>query len=182
MNVKEGDYILAVERPAGRQDGTNLYDALIDTAGKQVMLKVNSKPTEAGAREVTVVPTADEAALYYYAWVQDNIEKVSKKTGGKVGYLHIPDMGRPGLNEFVKHYYPQLRKKALIIDVRGNGGGNVSPMIIERLRRELAMVDIARNGVPQPNPSDMLIGPMVPPDERILRLRRRPLPVPLPVT
>ena len=82
-----------------------------------------------------VVPLADESKLYYYNWVQNNIRKVNKATNGEVGYIHIPDMGVDGLNEFVKHYYPQLNKKALIIDDRGNGGGNVSPMITERLMR-----------------------------------------------
>ena len=86
-----------------------------------------------------MVPVADEQPLYYYTWVQDNIAKVDQATGGQVGYIHIPDMGAAGLNEFAKYYYPQLEKKALIIDDRGNGGGNVSPMIIERLRREITM-------------------------------------------
>src|SRR5205085_2604247 len=80
----------------------------------QVLLTVNSKPRPDGARDVTVVPTADEGPLYYLDWVQKNINYVSKKTGGEVGYLHIPDMGRPGLNEFTKLYFPQIRKKALI--------------------------------------------------------------------
>jgi tricorn protease len=70
-------------------------------------------------------------------------------------------MGRDGLIAFVKQYYPQLRKKALIIDVRSNGGGNVSPMLIERLRRDIAMVDIARNTVPSPDPDAILWGPKV---------------------
>jgi tricorn protease len=70
-------------------------------------------------------------------------------------------MGVDGLDEFVKHFYPQLGKRALIIDDRDNGGGNVSPMIIERLRRELAMIDIMRNGQPVPNPESMLVGPKV---------------------
>jgi len=70
-------------------------------------------------------------------------------------------MQQPGLNEFVKHFYPQLEKKALIIDMRGNGGGNVSPQLIERLRREIAMIAIARNSVPQTSPGGMLLGPMV---------------------
>ncbi len=139
----------------------NLYDALIGTADKQVILRVNSKPSDAGARDVTVVPTADEAPLYYLAWVQKNIDEVSKKTGGDVGYIHIPDMGRPGLNEFTKLYFPQIRKKALIVDVRGNGGGFVSALVIERLRRALVMVEIARNGMPQPDPPQTFLGPMV---------------------
>jgi len=114
----------------------NPFKALLNTVGKQVSLKINSKPEEKGSREVVVIPIRDEGPLAYYTWVQENIEKVNKATKGKVGYIHVPDMGVHGLNEFVKLFYPQLRKKALIIDVRGNGGGNVSPMLIERLRRE----------------------------------------------
>jgi len=57
-----------------------------------------------------------------------------EEDGGEVGYLHIPDMGRPVLDEFTKLYFPQIRKHALIVDVRGNGGGFVSPLVIERLR------------------------------------------------
>jgi tricorn protease len=160
INVKPGDYILAIN---GTPVSTlpNLYDALIGTADKQVILRVNSKPSDAGARDVTVVPTADEAPLYYLAWVQKNIDEVSKKTGGEVGYIHIPDMGRPGLNEFTKLYFPQIRKKALIVDVRGNGGGFVSALVIERLRRALVMVEIGRNGMPQPDPPQAFLGPMV---------------------
>ena len=75
--------------------------------------------------------------------------------------MHIPDMGRPGLNEFTKLYFPQIRKKALIVDVRGNGGGFVSPLVIERLRRALVMIEIARNGMPQTNPPQTFVGPMV---------------------
>jgi len=160
INVKPGDYILAIN---GTPVSTlpNLYDALIGTADKQVIRRVNSIPSDAGARDVTVVPTADEAPLYYLAWVQKNIDEVSKKTGGEVGYIHIPDMGRPGLNEFTKLYFPQIRKKALIVDVRGNGGGFVSPLVIERLRRALVMVEIGRNGMPQPDPTQTFLGPMV---------------------
>jgi len=115
----------------------------------------------AGARTVTVVPIADEHPLYYYNWVQHNIDYVSRKTKGEVGYLHIPDMGPGGLNEFVKHYYPQLGKKALIIDDRGNGGGNVSPQIAERLSRQLAFLSIFRNGLPTANPGGQMVGPKV---------------------
>ena len=160
VDVSEGDYILGVDgKPTVELN--NIYEALVNTVGRQVTLQVNGTPTEKGSREVVVVPIADESNLYYLDWVQTNIRKVSEATGGKVGYLHIPDMGVHGLNEFVKYFYPQLRKKALIVDVRGNGGGNVSPMIIERLRREIAMIDIARNTAPGPDPGDMLWGPKV---------------------
>ena len=160
VNVAEGDYILAVNgQPTNEM--TNIYESLINTVEKQVTLKVNHQPVPEGSREVVVKPTADELGLYYYNWVQGNIEKVTQATDGKVGYIHVPDMGTEGLNEFVKHFYPQLRKKALIIDVRGNGGGNVSPMLIERLSREIAMIGIARNTSPGVNPDGMLYGPKV---------------------
>ena len=160
LNLKAGDYILAVN---GTPVSTlpNIYDALIGTAGKQVILRVNSKTTDDGARDVTVVPTADESPLYYLDWVQHNIDYVSKKTNDQVGYVHIPDMGQPGLNEFTKRYFPQIKKKGLIVDVRGNGGGFVSPLVIERLRRALVMIEMSRNGTAQPNPPQTFLGPMV---------------------
>jgi len=160
VNVKEGDYLLAINgNPINKM--IDLYEALLNTVGKQVTLKVNTKPQEKGSREVVVVPIENELPLYYYNWVQTNIEKVTKATKGKVGYIHIPDMGPSGLNEFVKHFYPQLRKKALIVDIRSNGGGSVSPMIIERLRREMAMVGVARNTISSPDPEAVMLGPMV---------------------
>jgi tricorn protease len=160
VNVHAGEYIVAINgRPTNER--ANIYEALVGMADKQVRLKVNSAPTEKGSREVVVTPIADEHALYYHQMVQTNIKKVSDATQGKVGYVHIPDMQAKGLNEFAKHYYPQLRKKALIIDVRGNGGGNVSPMIIERLRREIAMIDISRDTLPRPDPLEIMNGPKV---------------------
>ncbi|MBM3405499.1 MAG: protease, partial [Bacteroidetes bacterium] len=144
VDVKEGDYIIAINRKPVK-GVIDLYELLIGTAGNQVELTVNTQPQEAGARKVIVVPVDDESGLYYYNWVQNNMKKVSEASNGQIGYIHIPDMGPEGLNEFVKHFYPQLRKKALIIDDRGNGGGNVSSMIIERLRRELVFMEVARN-------------------------------------
>ncbi|MFQ5583483.1 MAG: S41 family peptidase, partial [Calditrichia bacterium] len=160
VDANVGDYILAINgKPTNNM--VNIYESLINTVGKQVTLKLNSQPQEQGSREVTVIPIGNEQDLYYYNWVETNIKKVNDATDGRVGYIHIPDMGRHGLNEFVKHFYPQLRKKALIIDVRGNGGGNVSPMIIERLRREVMMIDMSRNTVPRPDPYAVMAGPLV---------------------
>lgn len=160
VDAKEGDYIIAIDgKPTNAMQ--DIYEALVGKAGKQVTLKLNAAPREAGARETVVIPTADERPLYYLNWVEGNIEKVSKATDGKVGYLHIPNMGVDGLNEFVKYFYPQVRKDGMIIDVRGNGGGNVSPQIIERLRRELALISVARNTAPVPDPSTTILGPKV---------------------
>jgi len=160
VNADEGDYILAINGESTKEID-NIYALFINKAGKQITLKLNTEPKEKNSRDVIVIPTASEEQLYYYGWVQSNIETVSKATDGKVGYLHVPDMGRHGLNEFVKYFYPQIRKKALIIDVRGNGGGNVSPMLIERLRREITMVEFSRDTAPRPEPSAMIYGPMV---------------------
>jgi tricorn protease len=160
VNANEGDYILSVNgKPTNEM--IDIYESLVNTVGKQVKLKLNSQSKADGSREITVLPIADEASLYYYTWVQNNIEKVDKATNGKVGYIHVPDMSVKGLNEFVKYFYPQVRKKALIIDDRGNGGGNVSPMIIERLRREIDMFTFGRNANPTPDPSAMVWGPKV---------------------
>ena len=161
VEVEAGSYIIASD---GIETKTvnNLHELLIDKARKTVELTVNSKASASGARKVLVTPLADEASLQYYNWVQANMEKVNKATNGQVGYIHIPDMGRNGLNEFVKHYYPQLTKKALIIDDRGNGGGNVSPMIIERLERTITYATMHTNQTEGTvNPVGTMVGPLV---------------------
>ncbi len=144
VDVKEGDFILSIN---GRlvNETDNIFEYLIGTAGSIVEMEVNNLPDLKGARKVLVEPLADESQLYYYDWVENNTRKVNEATNGEVGYIHIPDMGVAGLNEFVKHYYPQLSKKALIIDDRGNGGGNVSPMIIERLQRTITFFTMHAN-------------------------------------
>jgi tricorn protease len=90
-----------------------------------------------GARETTYTPVASEAHLLYMGWVQKCREMVDEMTDGRVGYLHIPDMGSEGIYEFIKWFYPQIRKEGLVVDVRSNGGGNVSQWIIERLDTRL---------------------------------------------
>jgi tricorn protease len=160
VNAAEGDYIISVNGKSTAKMN-NIYNALVNTAGKQVRLKLNSTPAEKGSRDVVVVPIGDEQSLYYYNWVYDNIRKVDKATDGKVGYVHIPDMSLQGLSMFSRLFYPQIRKKALIVDVRGNGGGFVSELIIERLRREIYLIDISRNTAPKPSPEAMLYGPKV---------------------
>ena len=160
VNVKEGDFIIAINGKSVK-DVTDIYELFINTANKQVELSVNSSASDIGFRKVIIIPTNNESGLYYYNWVQNNIEKVNKASNGQIGYIHIPDMGVEGLNEFVKHFYPQLMKKALIIDDRGNGGGNVSPMIIERLNRELVLMRVSRNNDPQSGRLAMQYGPKV---------------------
>ncbi|MFH0894095.1 MAG: PDZ domain-containing protein, partial [Bacteroidota bacterium] len=155
-----GNYILAVNGKSVK-DVNDIYELLVNTADIQVELTLNSMPSEIGSWKQIVVPIADESKLYYFNWVRGNIEKVNKATGGKVGYIHIPDMGVEGLNEFAKYYYPQFNKTALIIDDRGNGGGNVSPMIAERLARQPIIMKAMRNNTGSPSPFDFVQGPKV---------------------
>ena len=160
VNVNQGDFIVAVNGRSTK-DMNDIYESMVGQAGNQVELTVSSSASDKDTRKVIVVPIDDESELYYYEWVQGNIKKVNDATNGEVGYIHIPDMGPEGLNQFVKYFYPQIRKKALIIDDRGNGGGNVSPMIIERLRREIGLMGMGRNNIGDPTPGATINGPMV---------------------
>lgn len=135
MDVKEGDYIVAIDG-VPTSSVKNIYQLLVGKANVLTELSVNSTASAEGARKVVVNPIDNEYPLYHYNWVQDNIRKVEEATNGRVGYIYIPDMSAEGLNEFARYFYPQLDKEALIIDDRANGGGNVSPMIIERLLRQ----------------------------------------------
>jgi tricorn protease len=140
----------------------NIYHALVNTAGRLVELTVNTKPDLSGSRKVIVRPVADESELYYYNWIRENIRKVDEATGGQAGYIHIPDMGPGGLNQWARLYYPQLSKRGLVIDVRGNGGGNVSPMIIERLQRTMTYATMHTNQTEgSVNPVGTHVGPKV---------------------
>jgi tricorn protease len=161
VNASVGDYVLAI-------DGEELkatddpYRLLRNKADNPVQLTLNKVPSMQGARTVSYRPITDEQNLIYLDWVAKNREKVSKATNGRVGYLHVPDMGASGIREFIKWYYPQLRKEALIVDVRANGGGNVSRMLIERLRRKVLSLTYSRtNDDANTYPDGVFIGPMV---------------------
>lgn len=143
MNISEGDFITAIDGQS-LKDVDNIYRLLVGKADKLVELTVNKSAAE-GGRKVVVKPISDEYPLEHYEWVMKNIRTVEEKSGGKVGYIYIPDMGPEGLNEFARWYYPQLDKEALIIDDRANGGGNISPMVIERLLRKVYRMTMYRN-------------------------------------
>lgn len=135
IEVKKGEFIVAIDG-VPTSSVKDMYALLVGKAGVPTELSVNSKPQLNGARKVVIRPLEEEHSLYHHQWVQRNIEKVDKASNGKIGYVYIPDMGVAGLVEFSRYFYPQLDKEGLIIDDRSNGGGNVSPMILERLARE----------------------------------------------
>ena len=142
MNIHEGDFITAIDG-ISTTSVTNIYQLLVGKANVQTELTINTQ-AKAGGRKVVVTPIDDEYPLYHYNWIQQNIKKVNEASNGRVGYIYIPDMGPEGLNEFARYFYPQLDKEGLIIDDRANGGGNVSPMIIERLLRKPYRMTMSR--------------------------------------
>ncbi len=161
VNVNVGDYVLAI-------DGEELkptedpYRLLRNKADNPVTLTVNARPTLDGARTVSYRPVADEGNLIYLDWIDGNRHRVAEMTGGRVGYLHLPDMGANGIREFIKWYYGQLGKDGLVVDVRANGGGNVSRMLIERLRRRVLALSYTRtNEDAITYPDGTFYGPMV---------------------
>jgi tricorn protease len=144
VDVKVGDYVLAIN---GREltAADNPWALLKAEKGKPVEWRVASRPDGKDARTITYEPIASEDSLLYLEWVRGNMERVTKASGGRLGYIHIPDMGDDGIREFIKWWLPQVRKEGLVVDVRGNGGGNVSQMLIERLSRKVTGLDYARN-------------------------------------
>jgi len=140
----------------------DIYRLLRNKADNPVQLTINKTPTLQGSRNITYRPITDESNLIYLDWINGNRQRVSDATNGRIGYIHIPDMGANGIREFIKWYYPQIRKEGMIVDVRANGGGNVSRMLIERLRRKLLALNFSRT-VDEANtyPDAVFTGPMV---------------------
>ena len=172
VKVSAGDYLLAINgrdltaadepyRLLAGTVGPTGEKSVAAGGGLTVTLLVNGKPEKAGAREIVVRPIASEEDLRYFNMVEDNRRKVEKATNGRVGYIHIPDMGADGLVEFIRQYYPQLRKEGLIVDVRANGGGFVSQVILERLRRSVVGMESGRSKRPNTYPYAAFNGPMV---------------------
>ncbi len=159
VDVREGDFLLAVD---GRSlaPRANPYELLADGAGRTVELTVADNPEGKHPRTVVVEPLRGEVGLRYRAWVEANRRYVEEKSGGRLGYLHLPDMGEAGLVEFGAYWYPQAGKEGLVIDERDNGGGFVGDMIIDRLERVLWSMTIPREGGPGRNPERVFHGPL----------------------
>jgi len=123
------------------KEGLNPDALLVNKAGVAIVLTVHDKPGWTGSRTVRVTPAEYSEQmgdlLRYDDWVWGNIEKVTLATGGKAGYLHLPDTYIPGMESFFRFFYPQLDKQALILDIRFNGGGYPPIWMIERLNRKL---------------------------------------------
>jgi tricorn protease len=164
VDTHVGDYVLAIN---GRElnGGTDPYELLLAAPNQPVEWRVSATADGKAARTIRYQPLNSESGLLYLAWVTENRARVDRMSQGRLGYIHLPDMGEAGIREFIKWWYPQIRKEGLVVDVRGNGGGNISELLIERLARTLHGTSFARNRettdtyprVVQPGPKVALI-------------------------
>ncbi|MFW5966644.1 MAG: S41 family peptidase [Persicimonas sp.] len=159
VDIAEGDAIVAIN---GKRvsEHVSVDQRLVDLAGEEVELTVVDAETHEVSTH-TVETLRSEFPARYREWVVENRRRVHEATDGRVGYVHIPDMGPPGYSEFHRAFLSEKTKTGLIVDVRYNGGGHVSQLILEKLRREHLGYDVRRWGKPMSYPSDSVLGPMV---------------------
>ncbi|MBF2000106.1 MAG: PDZ domain-containing protein [Synechococcales cyanobacterium M58_A2018_015] len=159
LNIQEGDRLLAI---AGQRLSRTRspQELLVHQAGCEVSLTV-ADATSGEIRTVTVKTLRNERTLRYREWVERNHQAVSDASSGRVGYVHIPNMGPAGYAEFHRYYLVEAHKEALIVDVRYNSGGHVSELILEKLMRQRSGYVISRWGKPRSYPRDTVLGPIV---------------------
>ncbi|MHC4837458.1 MAG: S41 family peptidase [Planctomycetota bacterium] len=135
VDVAEGDYLLAVNgQPMDM--AKDPWAAFVGLGNREVALTVSAKPTmDDEAREVVVKTLTSESVLRYRAWIEANRRYVEEKSGGRLGYIYVPDTGINGQNDLFRQFYGQILKDGLIIDERWNGGGQIPTRFIELLNR-----------------------------------------------
>lgn len=158
--IKAGHYLIAID---GEEVTTadNPYRPLQNKSNRVVTLTYNDQPSAEGAKRHRLKTIGNEMGIRYREWVNTRAAYVADRTGGRVGYVHIPDMGGGGLIEFAKAWYPQFRKQAFVVDVRYNGGGFTGDMILDRIERRIWGVTKPREGGLWPDPERAFAGPWV---------------------
>ena len=160
VNVVAGEYLLAVQGREIRQP-ENVYSFFQETAGKSIVIRVGPDPTGANAREVTVTPVASETGLRNLAWIEDNRRKVEQMTGGRVGYVYLPNTAGGGYTNFNRYFFSQVGQEAVIVDERFNSGGSIADYIIDYLRRPIMGRWSMREGEDITLPMEGIFGPKV---------------------
>lgn len=158
VNVKAGEYLLAIngkDAPPTEE----LYRLLEATAGRQVTLKVGPNADGTNAREVTVVPIANDSRLRYLAWIEDNRRKVDQLSGGRLAYVHLPDTASGGFTNFNRYFFAQVGKEGAILDERFNHGGQLADYIIDYLKRPMMSRVVTREGEGWSSPTAAIYGP-----------------------
>ena len=159
INVRKGDILLAI---GGQQVSETVSpgELLVSLANQEVQATFQNAD-DGEKRVVTLKVLGGEQELRYREWVSNNRRYVHEKTDGKVGYVHIPDMSRRGYAEFHRGYLAEVSYPGLLIDVRYNGGGHVSQLLLEKLSRRRIGYDVPRWGTPHPYPDASVLGPMI---------------------
>ncbi len=160
VDVKEGDYLIAVDGQDLRSTD-EIYRHFLNRAGKQTVLTVNAKPDGGGSRQVVVVPVASESNLRLRTWMEDNRKKVASLSGGRVGYVFIPDTQFEGYANFNRYYFSQVGKDAVVLDERFNHGGYIADYIINLLGWQPLMGSTTREGEDLVLPMSAIFGPKV---------------------
>ena len=158
VGVREGDYLLAVDGAELRAP-TNPYSLFVGLSGP-VTLTVSSQAT-GGRRDVTVLPLVNELHVREQYWIDHNRDKVDRLSGGRIGYVYLSDMESLGMEQFVRQFYAQLDRQALIVDDRWNNGGFIDQIVLERLRRVLVGMGTNRERSAEETPQELLDGPKV---------------------
>ncbi len=160
LKVRTGDYLLAVNgnEITGKE---NIYRAFEDLAGKDVTLTVGPNPDMRGSHEITVKTIPSEHALRNVAWIDHNMEVVNKLSGGKLGYVYLPDTNWGGYTNFNRYFFSQVNKEGVIVDERFNHGGLISDYIIQYLLRKPMSMLIPRWGKRSITPTMAIFGPKV---------------------
>jgi tricorn protease len=159
VNVEEGMLLLAI---GGQRVGRDVHPngLLVSQAGQEVQLTV-AESDGGSVRTVSVKALGNERPVRYRDWVEQNRSYVHKESDGRVGYIHVPDMGADGYAEFHRYFLGELDHEGLIVDVRFNGGGHVSPLLLEKLARRRLGYDVSRWMGQEPYPPESATGPMV---------------------
>ena len=162
INVAVGDYIVAING-IDLVVPDNLYRLLDGSANRQTVLTVNAQPNVQGARQVTVVPVANEQGLRTRAWVEENRRYVDKRSNGQLAYVYVPNTGQGGYESFNRYYFAQQDKQGAVIDERYNGGGSAADYIIDVLQRDFDgyFNNVAGDRRPFTSPSAGIWGPKV---------------------
>lgn len=159
VEVKEGMYLLAVNG-APVDTGKDPWAAFLGMGGKTITITVSDKPTmDATAKDVVVEALSSETDLRYRAWIERRRAYIDEKSGGKIGYIYVPDTGVNGQNDLIRQFYGQAHKAALVIDDRWNGGGQIPTRFIELLNRPATNYWARRDGVDWKWPPDSHQGP-----------------------
>lgn len=160
LNVEEGSYIVGIDG-VKLTSAVSIYKLLENKVGKQVVLKINTKPSFEGAKEVTVKPISftNEIELRRMDWVETNRKKVDQLSNGQIAYVYMPNTGQEGYTNFNRYYFSQMDKKALLLDERNNGGGSVADYVIDLLSRELIAGWGIRDGRSFTTPGNGIYGP-----------------------